>query len=121
MVDLKPFLTKFITVTLDDGTEESGFVANPDAFKNSDNQDGVLVLLNGLLNAEVKVSRIVDVHESVREDTIKIPIIGFDTPLMQEESESINQEIDSKLDELFDMSLEDEPNLDLNDLMNEPH
>jgi hypothetical protein len=88
-VGLKPYLNKFITVTLDDGKEESGFISNPEDFKKDANDDGILVLLNGLMNAEVKVSRIVAVRESVREDTVKIPIVGYDAPLVRQDTEEL--------------------------------
>lgn len=88
-VDLKPYLNKFITVTLDDGKEESGFISNPEDFKKDANDDGILVLLNGLMNAEVKVSRIVAVREAVREDTVKIPIVGYDAPLVRQDTEEL--------------------------------
>lgn len=144
-IDLKPYLNKFITVTLDDGKEESGFIANPDAFRQETDDNAVLVLLNGLLNAEVRVSRIVAVRESVREDTVKIPIVGFDTPAPaakqeevpdeietllkedREESASIREllhdqdvqpeSVDAAIDELFEQSLADTMDVDVTTLI----
>lgn len=143
-IDLKPYLNKFITVTLDDGKEESGFIANPEAFRQETGDDAVLVLLNGLLNAEVRVSRITAVRESVREDTVKIPIVGFDTsaPAVKqeevpseiekllkedrEESASIRklleedsrpETVDAAIDELFEQSLADTMDVDVTTLI----
>ena len=144
-IDLKPYLNKFITVTIDDGKEESGFIANPEEFKEETRDDSILVLLNGLLNAEVRVSRIVAVRESVREDTVKIPIVGYDTPLAGEdteelpinvkelleedrrESESIREllqandedarQVSAAIDELFDKSFSDTMDVDVTTLL----
>lgn len=135
-IDLRPYLNRFITVTLDDGKEESGFISNPEDFKDGTNADGILVLLNGLLNSEVRVSRITAVRESVREDTVKIPIVGFDKPihveaqddlpfdaaeilkedadesaaireLLKSEEDSVPGTVDARIDELFEQSLAD--------------
>ncbi len=144
-IDLKPYLNKFITITLDDGKEESGFIANPDAFRQETNEDSVLVLLNGLLNSEVRVSRITAVRESVREDTVKIPIVGFDKPIAvpkdevssdietllkedREESASIREllhsdedmqpgSVDAAIDQLFEQSLSDTMDVDVTTLI----
>ena len=43
-IDLKPYLNKFITVTIDDGKEESGFIANPEEFKEETRDDSILDL-----------------------------------------------------------------------------
>lgn len=127
-IDLKPYLNKFITVTLDDGKEESGFISNPEQFKETTDPDSILVLLNGLMNAEVQISRIVAVRESVREDTVKVPVVGYDEPLVdvnalikedEEESRAIREllndenavpgqdTVDAAINELFEQSFTD--------------
>jgi len=75
--DFFDYLNKYITVTLDDGTEHSGFVANPKDFQ-SDTQQLSLDLLNGLMKDTVQVDKIVKIRQSVREDTLSLPVIDPD-------------------------------------------
>ena len=138
-IDLTPYINKFITVTLDDGKEESGFISNPEEFKEKTDPNSILVLLNGLMNAEVQVSRIVAVRESVREDTVKVPVVGYDEPLVdvdalikedQDESKAIREllndenavpgqeTVDAAINELFEQSFTDTIDLvDVNSLL----
>ena len=115
--ELVPYLKKFITVQLDDGTEDSGYVANPDAFKNPDHKPEKLVLMNGLFNSEVLISRIISVSTPVREDTLKIPIIGFDEELKLPQEEEEEEDMDSKIDALYRESLKENPEFDLYELL----
>ena len=75
--DLKPYITKFIRVTLRDGTMHSGFVKNYSDFKN-DLDPEELQLLNGLLSDSVPVSEIIFVDLPEREDTVSIPVLDED-------------------------------------------
>ena len=109
--ELTPYLKKFITVTLDDHSEESGYISNPDDFKDPSSPPLKLSLLNGLMNSEVLISRIISVSLPVREDTLKIPIIGFDT------EEPLAGDIDEQIDDLYRRSLADDLDLDLDSLL----
>lgn len=74
---IKALIQKFIQVTLDDGTVHAGYIGNPDDFK-GETMPEKMVLINGLMRDEVEISRVVDVQFPKREDTTKIPIVGFD-------------------------------------------
>ena len=115
--DLIPYLTKCVVVKLKDGTIDAGYISNPDEIKNTKDDDFIIVLLNGLLQSEVKLSNIVDIKEAVREDTAKIPIAGFDE---KTESYFIDPlETESKIDELYESSLLDDLDIDLEELLKE--
>ena len=116
--ELIPYLKKFITVRLDDNSEESGYIANPDAFKDLSDPPEKLNLLNGLMNSEVMISRIVSVSLPVREDTLKIPIIGFDTNLEPQVQED---DIDEQINTLYQKSLAEDLDLDLSVLLKDSH
>ncbi len=109
--EILPYLNKFITVTLDDGTADSGYVANPKDFLNESDDDLHLALLNGLFQTEIPIRRIIRIEQSVREETTKIPILGFD------EEPVIPPTIDEQIDELYEKSLEDDLNISLDDLL----
>lgn len=98
--ELIPYLTKFITVTLDDGTEISGYISNPEDFRHNVNEHTHIKLVNGLQNSITEVRRIVDVEAVNREDTTEIPVFG-------ETSSQKKADFDEKLNELFDKSLSD--------------
>lgn len=113
-----PYLTKFISVHLDDGTVDSGYIANPSEFKADDASDHMRVrLINGLLQTEIDISRIRMISLPQREDTTKIPILGYDEPFSvspdMERTEELT--IEEQLDRLVDRNLFDLPQLD--DLM----
>lgn len=74
---IRTLIQKFIQVTLDDGTKHAGYIGNPEDFKGEEMPDH-MVLVNGLLRDSVDLSRVVDVEFPKREDTTKIPIVGFD-------------------------------------------
>ena len=112
--ELIPYLNKFITVTLDDGVTDSGYVSNPKDFKDERTEGLHLQLLNGLFQTEIPLERIIKVEQSVREDTTKIPILGFDEEPVRPQS------IDEQIDELYERSLVDDLDIPLDDLL-EPH
>ncbi len=74
---IKALIQKFIQVTLDDGSVHAGYIGNPEDFQ-GETMPAQMVLINGLLRDTVEISRIVDVEFPKREETTKIPIVGFD-------------------------------------------
>ena len=110
-----PYLTKFVSVHLDDGTVDSGYIANPADFRADDASDHMRVrLINGLLQTEIDISRIRMISLPQREDTTKIPILGFDESFSigpdLERTEELS--IEEQLDRLVDHKLFDLPELD---------
>ncbi len=109
--DFIPYLTKFIIVKLNDGTYDAGYISNPDDFLN-DNNDTKLVLLNGLLYSEVSLDNIIDIKVANREDTVKIPIVGYEDDTIMDPIE-----IENIINELYDNSLLDDLDIDLDSLL----
>lgn len=109
-VDFLPYLTKFITVKLKDGNIDSGYIANHDDFINNPSDDMKVVLLNGLLHSEVSISKIIEINIANREDTAKIPLVGY------EDDELSPSEMEDKINELYEHSLLDD--FDLDELLN---
>lgn len=97
------YLTKFVTAELDDGSEVSGYISNAEEIKQAGEGDLDIILVNGLQNSQVPSYRIMRIHEAVREDTLKIPIITESGDLYKKKPETMEE----KLDELFDKSLSD--------------
>lgn len=73
---VKQLLQSFIQFRLNDGTLHSGYIGNPNDFKN-EKIPSKIVLINGLMRDEVDVSHIEDISFPNREETTKIPIVGF--------------------------------------------
>ena len=74
--ELLPYLNKFITAILQDDSEHSGYVANPDDFKNGE-EGRVLKLLNGMMVDEIPVEQIREIVLPAREDTVALPVIDL--------------------------------------------
>ena len=105
--ELIPYLTKFVTVTLDDFSEVSGYISNPNDFKTLDDSIN-MVLVNGLKNSQVPISRIIDICEAVREDTTQIPIVQESSDLVSRTNKKKKAAaFNDRLDELLDKSLSD--------------
>ncbi|MEE8808369.1 MAG: hypothetical protein SOI44_08135 [Lactimicrobium sp.] len=105
--ELIPYLKKFVTVTLDDFSEVSGYISNPNDFKTLDDSIN-MVLVNGLQNSQVPISRIIDICEAVREDTTQIPIVQESSDLVSRANKKKKAAaFDDRLDELLDKSLSD--------------
>lgn len=104
--EIYAYLTKFVTVTLDDGSEVSGYISNPDEIRHAAGDVNV-VLVNGLQNSQVPAARITGIHESVREETTEIPIITEASDLVSRMNKKTSALLNDKLDELFDKSLSD--------------
>ncbi|MBQ7992043.1 MAG: hypothetical protein IJM63_02270 [Solobacterium sp.] len=112
--DFTPYLTKFIAVRLDDGTMDAGYIANPGDFRDFPDDNMRVRLINGLLQTEIEISRIRSITLPPREDTTKIPILGFDEPIStvqtMDRTEELN--IEDKLDQLVERNLFEFPDLD---------
>ena len=105
--ELIPYLTKFVTVTLDDFSEVSGYISNPNDFKTLDDSIN-MVLVNGLQNSQVPISRIIDICEAVREDTTQIPIVQESSDLVSRTNKKKKAAaFNDRLDDLLDKSLSD--------------
>ena len=75
--DLLPFLSKFITVTLDDGSQRSGYVSNPQQIKHPSSDDPELCLVNGFFTEHVSVSRIINIEVPNRVETVSLPVVDM--------------------------------------------
>ncbi|MCH4012813.1 MAG: hypothetical protein LKE64_00570 [Solobacterium sp.] len=105
--ELRPYLARFVTVTLDDGTEISGYIANPEDFRKDNAKADQIRLVNGLQNSITEISRIIDIKVVNRQDTTEIPVIGESSDVVSRMKKKQSQDFDEKLDELFDKSLSD--------------
>lgn len=105
--ELRPYLSRFVTVTLDDGTEISGYIANPEDFRKENAKANQIRLVNGLQNSITEISRIIDIKVVNRQDTTEIPVIGESSDVVSRMKKKQPQDFDEKLEELFDKSLSD--------------
>ena len=105
--ELRPYLARFVTVTLDDGTEISGYIANPEDFRKDNAKADQIRLVTGLQNSITEISRIIDIKVVNRQDTTEIPVIGESSDVVSRMKKKQSQDFDEKLDELFDKSLSD--------------
>lgn len=105
--ELRPYLARFVTVTLDDGTEISGYIANPEDFRKENAKANQIRLVNGLQNSITEISRIIDIKVVNRQDTTEIPVIGESSDVVSRMKKKQPQDFDEKLEELFDKSLSD--------------
>ena len=102
--ELRPYLARFVTVTLDDGTEISGYIANPEDFRKENAEANQIRLVNGLQNSITEISRIIDIKAVNRQE---IPVIGESSDVVSRMKKKQSEDFDEKLDELFDKSLSD--------------
>lgn len=102
--EIAVYLQKFVTAELDDGSEVSGYFSNAEEIKQAGTEDLEIILVNGLQSSQVPSWRIMRIHEAVREDTLKIPIITESGDLFRNNKP---ETLEEKLDELFDKSLSD--------------
>ena len=59
--DLLPYVNKFITAVLGDGSEHSGYISNPEDFKSGEAGE-VLKLINGMMTDEIPVEEIREIY-----------------------------------------------------------
>ena len=74
--DLLPYLNKFITAVLEDGSEHSGYISNPEDFKSGE-EGKILKLINGMMVDEIPVEQIREIVLPAREDTVAVPVIDL--------------------------------------------
>ena len=74
--DLLLYLNKFITAVLEDGSEHSGYISNPEDFKSGEAGE-VLKLINGMMTDEIPVEEIREIILPAREDTVAVPVIDL--------------------------------------------
>ena len=113
--DFLPYLTKFVSVRLEDGTTEAGYIANPADFRDFPDDNMKVRLINGLFQTDVDISRIRSITPVNRGETTKIPILGFDDePFTTQRGTERTEELslEDKLDALVDGNLFDFPALD---------
>jgi len=101
--DIMPYVRKFISAELDDGTVISGYVSNPESFTDDSREEATIELLNGLQKSKVQISRIIRVFIPDRENTTRIPVVDTEGITILEK-----QSFEDKLEELFNQSLSDE-------------
>lgn len=105
--DILPFINEFITVTLKDGSQRSGYIANNDSFRKDVDSVTVLELINGFFRDSVALEDIVRVDPSARDETISIPVIDLkegyrEAPRLQREDLVLYQgDIDNELSDLY--------------------
>lgn len=73
--ELLPYLNKFITVVLKNTSEHTGYVSNAKEIIESEDEDVILELINGMFTEEVPISEIVYIELPERENTVSIPTI----------------------------------------------
>lgn len=109
--EITPYTARFVTVTLDDGTEISGYIANAEEFRKDPDHVTHITLVNGLQNSVTEIERIIDIKAVKRQDTTEIPVVGESSDVTslvrRREEQKKSQSFDEKLDELFDKSLSD--------------
>ena len=107
--NLIPYLTKFVIVKLKDGSVDAGYISNPKEIQNDDSIQK-LILINGLLHSEINIENIIEIQEGIREDTTKIPIVGYDDQISPSDMET-------KINELYEKTLLED--IDLQELLKE--
>jgi hypothetical protein len=75
--DLRRILTqKFIRVVLKDGTVHTGYIGNPEDFR--DAMPETMVLVNGLMRDQITIADVADVSFPDRKESTDIPIFDPD-------------------------------------------
>ena len=72
-----PYLNKFITVTLQDGSIRSGYVTNPQDFKSPEDNPVELDLVIGFLIEILPLDQIVKIEIQNRENTVSLPVVDL--------------------------------------------
>lgn len=126
LIDFKQYLTSFITITLTDGTEHSGFVSNPDDFYSLKN-DAVTIpdvrLMNGLMSDIVHFDDIDYIELADREDTLSLKMLLTEQTEKKKETtdeESDFQKMMDSLKRLVVKGKEDRPIITKATLLSKP-
>ena len=76
--ELLPFLNRFVTIALRNGSEHTGYISNPQEIRQIGEDDDVNIrLLNGMLTDYVNLSDVLFVKQAEREETTQIPVISL--------------------------------------------
>ena len=76
--ELLPYLNRFITATLKDGSEHTGYISNPQEIKQIGDDDDVQIrLLNGMMTDFINLSDVLLVSLAIREETTQVPVIDL--------------------------------------------
>ncbi|MBQ1325501.1 MAG: hypothetical protein IIY52_05730 [Solobacterium sp.] len=74
--ELLPHLNQFITVTLTDGSNHSGYISNVKEIQEG-GEDLVVQLVNGLFVETVRLEDITEITFPAREETTSLPVIDL--------------------------------------------
>ena len=74
--DLLPHLNQFITVTLANGSNHSGYISNVKEIQEG-GEDPEIQLVNGLLVETVRLEDITEITFPAREETTSLPVIDL--------------------------------------------
>lgn len=129
--EILPYLNKFVSVILLDGSEHSGYISNPSDIQHaSEDEDVQVSLLNGFFAESVSLQDIRFLSTPQREETVNIPVIDLKSgytsapDLKPDELRLYCGDVDEELANLYHQYLErfkEHPDVrdDLNfDLMN---
>lgn len=72
--DILPHLNRFITVTLNDGSNHSGYISNTKEIKEAATEEVQVTLVNGLFVETVLLTKVVDISFPDREETTSLPV-----------------------------------------------
>ena len=74
--DLLPHLNQFMTVTLTDGSNHSGYISNVKEIQEG-GEDPEVQLVNGLFVETVRLADITEISFPAREETTSLPVIDL--------------------------------------------
>ena len=85
--DLIPHLNQFLTVTLADGSNHSGYISNAKEIKEAGSDDLEVELVNGLFVEFVRLEDITEIRLPAREETSALPVIDLTKGYEQEQDD----------------------------------
>ncbi len=85
--DLLEHLNKFMTVTLTDGSNHSGYISNAKEIREGEGDDLEVQLVNGLFVETVRLAEITEISFPAREETTSLPVIDLVKGYEQGDSE----------------------------------
>lgn len=72
--DILPHLNRFITATLNDGSNHSGYISNAKEIKEASTEEVQVTLVNGLFVETILLTNVVDISFPAREETTSLPV-----------------------------------------------